>query len=159
MQARMNHPAFVVAGVMPALTEFGKATAAARKGAGLPYLTAALVQIRAAQINGCSYCVNLHAREARQAGDTEQRIYAISAWREAPYFTEAERAALALAEAMTRINDRSDAVSDAVWEEAARHYDEASLALLVLEIAMQNFWNRLNAAVRMPAEQSVAAAA
>jgi len=93
----------------------------------------------------------MHARELRQAGETDARLFAVAAWRDAPYFTDAERAALALTEAATRLSDREDPIPDAVWEEAARHYDEPALAALIIEIALINVWNRLNVATRQPA--------
>jgi alkylhydroperoxidase family enzyme len=92
----------------------------------------------------------MHARELQKAGDTNERIFAVAAWRDAPYFTDAERAALALAEAVTRLSDREDPVSDEIWNEAARHYDEPALAALIVSIALINAWNRLNATVRQP---------
>jgi AhpD family alkylhydroperoxidase len=103
------------------------------------------------QINGCSTCVDMGARSARKAGETDERLFATAAWREAPYFTGAERAALALAEAVTRLSDRPDPVPDTIWEEAARHYDERELATLVISIAQSNVWNRINVATRQPA--------
>jgi AhpD family alkylhydroperoxidase len=107
--------------------------------------------LRASQINGCSVCVDGHPRIARKLGETDERLFAVAAWRDAPYFTAAERAALALAEAVTRLDDRPDPVPDEVWDEAARHYDETALAGLVLAIAGINVWNRLNVATRQPA--------
>jgi alkylhydroperoxidase family enzyme len=90
----------------------------------------------------------MHARELKEAGQSDQRIFAVAAWRETPYFTEPERAALALAEAVTRLADKPDAVPDDIWDEAARHYDETALAALLISIAGINVWNRLNASVR-----------
>ncbi|HEY1334017.1 MAG TPA: carboxymuconolactone decarboxylase family protein [Myxococcaceae bacterium] len=115
---------------------------------GLPYVTAKLVQLRASQINGCSVCVDMHARELRKAGESEQRVFAVSAWRETPWFSEAERAALALTEALTRLADRPDPVPDEVWKAAAEHFEPRVLAALLLQIGAINVWNRLNAAVR-----------
>ena len=109
---------------MEALQALGKA---AHK-AGVPTETIDLVHLRASQINGCSVCVDMHARDLRKAGESDERIFAVAAWRETPYYTDAERAALALAEAMTRLSDRPDPVPDDVWDEAARHYDEPALA-------------------------------
>jgi AhpD family alkylhydroperoxidase len=109
------------------------------------------VHLRASQINGCSVCVDMHSRELKKAGETDDRIFTVAAWREAPYFTDAERAALALTEAVTRLSDRADAVPDAIWEEATRHYDESALAALIIQIAQINVWNRLNATVRQVA--------
>jgi AhpD family alkylhydroperoxidase len=107
-----------------------------------------LVELRASQINGCSVCVDMHSRELAYAGESSERINTVAAWRETPYFNDAERAALALTEAATRIADRPDAVSDEVWDEAARHYNETELAGLVIAIATINAYNRLNATVR-----------
>jgi alkylhydroperoxidase family enzyme len=97
----------------------------------------------------------MHSRELKAAGEPDERISTVAAWRETPYFTDAERAALALSEAATRLADRSDPVPDAVWDEAARHYDEAQLAALVLSIATVNTWNRLNAATRQITSEAV----
>jgi AhpD family alkylhydroperoxidase len=142
----MKNPAMVVPDALQHLLDLAKAT----KKLGVPTKTADLVHLRASQINGCSYCVDMHARDLKKAGETDERLFAVAAWREAPYFTEAERAALALAEAATRLSDRTDPVPDEVWEEAARHYDEPTLSALIIEIALINFWNRLNVTVRQP---------
>jgi len=104
-------------------------------------------------------CVDMHARDMKRAGETDERLFAVAAWRDAPYFTDAERAALALAEALTRLDDRADAVPDDVWNEAARHYDERELSALLLSIALINVWNRLNVATRQVAGEWVRAAA
>ena len=108
------------------------------------------MHLRASQINGCSVCVDMHPKIARKVGETDERLFAVSAWRDTPYFTEAERAALALTEAVTRIADREDPVPDAIWNEAAKHFDERELATLILSIATINVWNRLNATIKMP---------
>jgi AhpD family alkylhydroperoxidase len=147
VQARMNNPVMVLPDALQPLLDLAKA---ARK-VGLPQQTAELVHLRASQINGCSYCVDMHSRELKKLGATDERVFAVAAWREAPYFTEAERAALALAEAATRLSDRPDPVPDDVWEEATRHYDEQLLAALIIEIALINAFNRLNVTVRYPA--------
>jgi AhpD family alkylhydroperoxidase len=144
MQARMKHPVFILPDAMKALHALNKAT----EIDGVPYKTHKLVHLRASQINGCGPCVAMHSEELKQAGDTDQRICSVAAWRETPYFTDAERAALALAESMTRLNDRADAVPDDVWEETTRHYDEKALAALIISIGQINIWNRLNCAVR-----------
>jgi AhpD family alkylhydroperoxidase len=144
MQARMKHPVIVLPDAMKALHALNKAT----EIDGVPSKTHKLVHLRASQINGCAPCVAMHSEELKQADDTDQRIFSVAAWRETPYFTDAERAALALAEAMTRLSDRADAVPDDVWEEAARHYDEKALAALIISIGQINIWNRLNCAVR-----------
>ncbi|ALN81787.1 carboxymuconolactone decarboxylase family protein [Lysobacter antibioticus] len=142
----MNNPALIHADTMKALW----ALKASTENKGVPARTLILIELRASQINGCSVCVDMHAREGKKAGESDERLFAVSAWREAPYFNEAERAALALTEALTRISDRPDAVCDEVWNEAARHYDEAALAALVVAIANINVWNRLNVAVKQP---------
>jgi len=143
----MKNPAMVVPDAMKAL----QALAASIRKSGVPERTLELVNLRASQINGCSTCVDMHPRLAKKAGETDERLFAVGAWREAPYFTDAERAALALTEALTRVSDRPDAVSDDVWSGAARNYDEPELAALVIAIANINVWNRLNIAVRQPA--------
>ena len=145
--ARLKHPAYVLPGAMEALQSLGAAVAKS----GVPPRLVELLSLRASQINGCSVCVDGHPRIARKLGETDERLFAVAAWRDAPYFTAAERAALALTEAVTRLDDRPDPVPDEVWEEAARHYDETALAGLVLAIAGINAWNRLNVATRQPA--------
>ena len=147
MHARINHPAMSVPGAMQALLALDRST----KNEDVPDVTRKLVHLRASQINGCSVCVEMHARELKEAGEPDERIFTVAAWRETPYFTDAERAALALAEAATRLSDRPDPVPDAIWDEAARHYDEPALAALVLQIALINVWNLLNATTRQVA--------
>lgn len=132
---------------LEALLALGKV---AFKG-GVPRTTHMLIHLRASQINGCGVCVEGHTRELREAGEWEERIVTVAAWRDAPYFTKSERAALALAEAATRLSDRSDPVPDEVWDDAARVYDDEQLASLVLSIATINAWNRLNVVTRQPA--------
>ncbi len=151
MQSRIDHPAQTVPGAMQALLKLDGAT----RQAGLPATTISMLQLRAGQINGCSGCVDIHSRELKAAGEPDKRIFMVAAWRETPYFTEAERAALALTEAVTRLADRPDPVPDEVWDEAARHYDEAQLAALVLSIAAINTWNRLNVATRQITSDAV----
>ncbi|PHQ50881.1 alkylhydroperoxidase [Streptomyces cinnamoneus] len=136
----MQNPAAVIPETMPAILSVMKA---AEKG-GVPRKTLELVHLRASQINGCGHCVDSGVRSARKGGETDERLFAVAAWREAPYFTDAERAALALAESVTRLSDSADPVPDAVWNEAAQHYDERRLAGLLLWIATSNFFNRLN---------------
>jgi AhpD family alkylhydroperoxidase len=147
MQSRMRNPAVVIPEARRALF----ALAGVLEQEGFPRRTINLVHLRASQINGCSFCVDMHARDAKKEGDTDRRLFAVAAWRDSPLFTEAERAALALTEAVTRLSDREDPVPDAVYDEAAQHYDEKSLSALVLSIALVNAWNRLNVAVRQPA--------
>ena len=144
MQARIKNPALTVPGALEALQKLG----AAATTAGIPETTLYLVHLRASQINGCSVCVDIHSRELELAGESSERIHLVAAWRETPYFSDAERAALALTEAATRLADRCDPVPDDVWEEAARHYSEPQLAALVVAIAGINAYNRLNAATR-----------
>jgi AhpD family alkylhydroperoxidase len=147
MQARMKNPAEVLPDAVKALQALAPV---AYKG-GVPPATLALVHLRASQINGCAYCVDGGVKHARKAGETDERLFAVSAWREAPYFTDAERAALALSEAVTRMSDQSDPVPDPVWNEAAKHYDEKGLGALVLWIATTNLYNRINVTTRQPA--------
>jgi AhpD family alkylhydroperoxidase len=143
----MNNPATILPDVTQGVQSLLKA---AYKG-GVPRKTLELVHLRASQINGCSYCVDAGARNAKKAGETDERLFAVAAWRETPYFTDAERAALALAEAATRLADRPDPVSDEIWEEAARHYDEKGLSAILIMIATTNLFNRLNAPIRQQA--------
>jgi AhpD family alkylhydroperoxidase len=145
MQPRIANPVMTVPGAMAALQ---KLSAAATHHAGVPEATRLFLALRASQINGCGVRCDMHSRELKVLDEPEERIYTLAAWREASYFSDAERAALALTEAATRLADRSDAVADEVWDEAARHYDEAQLASLVLAIAAINAWNRINATTR-----------
>ena len=145
-QARMNHPVMVVPDAMKALQALGDLTKN-----GLPEKLLELVHLRASQINGCSACVDMHPKLAKKAGETDERLFAVAAWRETPYFSDSERAALALTEGLTRLSDRADPVPDAIWNEADKNFDEAELAALILAIANINVWNRLNVAVRQPA--------
>ena len=151
MQARISNPAMIVPDAMQALQALGKALGTSAAKSNVPERTLELVYLRASQINGCGLCVDMHARDLRKAGETDERLFAVAAWREAPYFTDAERAALALAEAATRLSDRADPVPDEVWAEAARHYDEPALGVLTLDIALINFWNRINVTTRQVA--------
>ena len=147
MQARMKHPAMVVPGAMQALMALNESSIKA----GLPKQIIDMVHLRASQINGCSLCVAMHASDLKKGGETDERLYTVAAWREAPWFSDAERAALALTEAVTRLSDRADPVPDDVWAEATRHYDERALSALLLAISTINVWNRLNAATRQVA--------
>jgi AhpD family alkylhydroperoxidase len=147
MQPRMANPAMILPDAMEALLALAKSS---HKG-GVPTRTIDLIQLRASQINGCSVCVEMHAHDLRSAGETDPRLFSVAAWRDAPYFTDAERAALALTEAVTRLSDRADPVPDAVFDEAARHFDEVALASLIVAIAGINVWNRLNVTTRQVA--------
>ncbi|MEV6035672.1 carboxymuconolactone decarboxylase family protein [Nonomuraea sp. NPDC052116] len=116
--------------------------------APVPRATLDLLRLRVSQINGCGFCVDMHAREAREAGVQDRRVNAVAAWRDTPFFSDGERAALALAEAATRVADNPDGVPDTVWQEAAAHYDEEALAALVMAISAINAWNRINITLR-----------
>jgi len=144
MHPRIDNPAGAVPGALEALQALGTAV----RKSGFPKTTLYLVELRASQINGCSICVDIHSHELKLAGEPAERINGVAAWRETPYFTEAERAALALTEAATRLADRPDPVPDDVWDEAAHHYDNAHLATLVIAIATINAFNRINASTR-----------
>jgi AhpD family alkylhydroperoxidase len=144
MQERMKNPAMFVPEAMQAI----QALAQVPYKGSVPPATLALIHLRASQINGCSACVNFAWQGAQKEDGIDERLFMVSAWREARNFTDAERAALALAEAMTRLADQADAVPDEIWEEAERHYDEKALAGLVLWIAMTNLFNRVNVTTR-----------
>ena len=126
MHNRIDHPAITVPGALKALQGLANAV----KQADIPETTLYLVELRASQINGCGVCVDIHSRELKHAGESDPRISTVAVWRDVSYFTEAERAALALTEAATRLADRPDPVPDDVWENAARHYNETQLAAL-----------------------------
>ena len=147
MQARMDNPAIAVPGAMEALQSLSKAVLRT----GVPETTLELMNLRASQINGCSVCLQMHARDLRKAGESDEKIDTVAGWRDAPHFDDAERAALALAEAVTRLSDTPDAVPDDVYEEAAAHYDEQQLSGLILSIAAINVWNRVNVSTRQVA--------
>lgn len=147
MQARMSNPATILPDAMHGIQSLLKAT----RQSDVPQSLLELVHLRASQINGCSYCVDFGARNAKKAGETDERLFAVAAWREAPYFSDAERAALALTEAATRLADRADPVPDEVFDEAARHFDEKGLAAIIVMIATTNLFNRLNATIRQVA--------
>ncbi|HTB77013.1 MAG TPA: carboxymuconolactone decarboxylase family protein [Polyangiaceae bacterium] len=144
MEPRIKNPAMSLPGAFEALQALHKAT----EKAGVPRATLEFMNLRASQINGCSVCVDMHSRALKKLGEKDVRIFALSAWREAPYYSDAERAALALTEAGSRLSDRADPVPDEVWKEAARHYNEVQLSALVMSIGMINLWNRLNAVTR-----------
>ncbi|GGO30765.1 carboxymuconolactone decarboxylase family protein [Microbispora bryophytorum] len=144
MEARMQNPATIIPAAMKPIMELMKAT----QSQGLPQELMEMIHLRVSQINGCSYCVDAGLKSLRKLGESDERIGLVSAWRETPYYTDAERAALALAEASTRLADRADAVSDEVWDNAADHFDEKQLASILLMTAVSNLFNRLNAPVR-----------
>lgn len=144
MQARMKNAVVIIPEAMAPMQGMIQAV----QGQGLPEELLDLVHLRVSQINGCSSCVDGGLKNLRKLGATDERIGLVSAWRETPYYTDAERAALDLAESATRLADRTDAVPDEVWDAAAAHYDDKQLAAILLMIAMSNLFNRLNAPVR-----------
>lgn len=146
MQARIQNPSALLSDAIPHLQALAKAP----ENSGVPAQTLALAHLRASQINGCGVCVDLSFR-FKKPEETMERLFAVSAWRDTPYFTDAERAALALTEAVTRLSDRADPVPDDVWNEAKQHFNESQLAALVLHIAITNVWNRFNVATRQVA--------
>jgi len=139
----MKNPAMIIPDAMQPIQALWEDAESA-----VPAPILALAHLRASQINGCSVCIDGGARQAKKAGETDERLFTVAAWREAPYFTDAERAALALTEAVTRLGDREDPVPDAIWNEAARHFDERTLAALLVGIATVNVFNRLNVSTR-----------
>ena len=147
MKPRMDNPAMVLPGAMDALLKVNEVVAATGLSTGL----LELVNMRASQINGCSTCLDGHWRIARKAGASDEKLFAVGAWRHTPYFTDAERIALEMTEQLSRLADTPDAVPDAQWEAAAEEFDADRLAALVLAIAQINLWNRLNHATRQTA--------
>ncbi|MEV5151331.1 carboxymuconolactone decarboxylase family protein [Streptomyces werraensis] len=148
MNARIDFFANPVAGkVLRHINSAGKAAG----DAGLPHATQELVKIRASQINGCGFCTDMHTKDAAAAGETQLRLNLVATWREATVFTEAERAALELAEQGTRIADAAGGVTDEAWADAAKHYDEDQLAALISLIAIINAYNRINVINQQPA--------
>ena len=148
MDARLNLLDNTVgAKVLKYIVSAGKVTS----DSTLPAATQELVKLRASQINGCGFCTDMHSKDAAHAGETSTRLNLVAAWREATVFTDAERAALELAEQGTRIADAAGGVSDEVWANAAKHYDEDQLAALVSVIAVINAFNRMNVIVQQPA--------
>ena len=144
---RMPNPAALIPEAMEALMAVGKAVA----GAGVDGRLLALSHLRASQINGCAPCVAGGVHQAQRHGVTADQVHAVAAWRETPWFSEEERAALALTEAVTRLADRPDPVPDQVWDMAAKHFDQKELAALLLNIAIANAFNRLNVPTRQQA--------
>ncbi|MFJ4832059.1 carboxymuconolactone decarboxylase family protein [Streptomyces sp. NPDC088747] len=148
MDARLN----LFAG--PVSAAFAKHLVSASKvlaDSTLPAATQELVKLRVSQINGCGFCTDMHTKDAAHAGESAVRLHLVAAWREATVFTDAERAALELAEQGTRIADAAGGVGDEVWARAAKHYDEEQLATLVCAITLINAFNRLNVIVQQPA--------
>ncbi len=144
MEARIKNMQTILGDAWGPLVALGKCLGASP----IPEKTRALLHIRTGQINGCAVCIDGHVARSTESA---QRLGALAVWREAPFFSDAERAALALAEAVTRLADQTERVPDAVWEEAKRHYDDSALAWLVFEVALANLYNRLNVATRQVA--------
>jgi AhpD family alkylhydroperoxidase len=149
MQARMSrNPIMIVPGAQQAMQALQTLRKSVEQQDAVPWRTVDLVQLRVSQINGCSTCVEEHSRLLKEASETEERLLAVATWQEAPSFSESERAALALAEAITRVADQANPIPDAIWDEADRHYDEQGLATLVLMISTANLFTRLGAVTR-----------
>ena len=146
MQSRMTNPVFILPEAMQAMFALNKPTEDK-----LPLKLRKLVHLRASQINGCSVCVDMHAKEFQKDNVPLEHIFAVAAWRDTPYFSDAERAALELTENLTRLADQADPVPDAVWEKVTRHFSQPEIAALLVDIALINSWNRFNVAVRMMA--------
>lgn len=147
MNPRMKHPAALVPGALDALYALGVAT----RNSGVSPRTIGLVQLRASQINGCVVTMESHPKFLQAGGEAPERLAALAIWRSTELFTPAERSALALTEAVSRLADKADPVPDEIWDEAARHYDQTNLAGLLLAISTINLWNRLNVATRQVA--------
>lgn len=147
MQPRITQPAAMFPEALQALIAFGAST----KDSGLSDRLFELIHLRASQINGCALCADMHAKALKRGGESDERLYTVATWYDAPYFSDAERAALAVTEAATRLSDRADPVPDQIWEEAKRHYNEKQLAAIVIHIAAINAWNRLNVTTRQVA--------
>ncbi|MCT9143684.1 carboxymuconolactone decarboxylase family protein [Streptomyces violarus] len=147
MQARMTNPAYVLPGAMKGIGSIFQAIGES----GLRQELAEIVGLRASQINGCGACVHGHTVNLRKAGVSEERISAVVAWRHAPFFSDAERAALKLTEAVTRLADLSEeSVPDALWDEVADHFDEKELSGLILTVSLTNMFNRINTTIQEP---------
>lgn len=140
MSARMTNPVLIVPNALTVMQELSKTI----NKVGVPEQTIELVHLRVSQINGCAVCIGMHTKDLGKGDGTDERLLLVAAWRDAPLFSEAERAALGLAEAVTRLNDRADPVPDEVWHEAARHYSEEELGALIIHIGLVNLWNRIN---------------
>jgi AhpD family alkylhydroperoxidase len=144
-KSRLKNPAMIIPEAMAPLQGLGQLLGQLE---GAPARALSLAMVRASQLNGCANCLAASCWQLKQVGETDERLLAVSAWRESAHFTAPERAALSLAESMTRLSDRSDPVPDPVWDEVARHFQERELALLVLGIATQNLYNRINVTTR-----------
>jgi len=140
MQPRMKNPLQILPDALQGLLATAKATEAAE----LPPVVAKLAHLRASQINGCGFCNDMHAKELKKLGEKDERIFAVAAWRDTKCFNDAERAALALTEAVTRLADHPDAVPDDIWADAKEHYNEKQLSALLIQIALINAFNRVS---------------
>lgn len=149
LKARMPHPAFLLEGGFDALTGLNRVA----RSAGVSETLLHLLCLRASQVNGCSWCAVDHAREMTEDGASSERIHAVAAWRDAPYFSEGERVALEFTEAITRLADHHDPISDDLWARMSALFDNRQIAALLFEIGAINIWNRINAAIRQPAGQ------
>jgi|SRR6185369_7915673 AhpD family alkylhydroperoxidase len=147
MEPRMKHPVFVLPGAYKGLN----AMAEAAKSTGIDENLMELVHLRASQINGCAVCLHMHAAALQKNGESYERVLGVAAWRDSPFYSDAERVALELTEELTRIADRGEAVSDELWTAATKHFDEEQLSALLISISAINVWNRLNAATRQVA--------
>lgn len=147
-ESRLRNPGIIIPEAMAPLRALGEVLGQAKGESGRAL---SLAMMRASQLNGCAMCLNWQG--ARQSGETEERLFALSVWRESTLFSAPERAALALAESMTRLSDRADPVPDAVWEAAARHFQERDLALIVLGVATINLYNRINVTTHQVAQE------
>ena len=144
LRPRIKNPVAILPDAMPPI----QALMAVTHNGSVPEAVLQLSHLRASQINGCGFCVDIGSRHAKEQGETDVRLFGVAAWRESPYFTNAERAALALTEAVTRIADRPDPVPDEIWDDAAKYFDERALATLLLAISVTNVFNRCNVATR-----------
>ncbi|KAB2346028.1 carboxymuconolactone decarboxylase family protein [Actinomadura rudentiformis] len=145
MEARMKNPAYVLPDALKGIQNIFKGI----NSSGLSQEMQELVGLRVSQINGCSACVHAHVQNLNKAGTSADKVATVAAWRESPFFDDAERAALALAEAATRIADRSgEAVPDDIWDAAADHFNEQELSAVILVVAVTNLFNRLNATIK-----------
>lgn len=148
MQARMTNPAYALPGALKGIGTLLQAVGES----GLDQEVAELVALRVSQINGCGACVHGHVDNLRKAGVSEDRIASVAAWRHAPFYSDAERAGLTLAETVTRLADRSEEpVPDALWDEVADHFDEKELSALILTVSLTNMFNRVNTTIKEPA--------
>jgi AhpD family alkylhydroperoxidase len=150
MQARMKNPTMLLPGAMDGIQSLLKAV----RSSGVPEGTLELVHLRTSQINGCAACIYGGSHAAKKAGMSDERLWSVAAWREAPFYTDAERAALELAEERTRLADRPEPVGEELWERLTEHFDEPQLGSLIMMIGLVNVFNRVNATLREPAGQT-----